>query len=290
MRDLSNLTNEYGLIRRPRERNAEKRVSAARQAGTHVGLLPGVTCLATSRCDFATRVHAVRLWQPNAVIAGLAAAKLTFWPSAPASTIDLIYESKARPWAGFELHRGEVPEEGITYLGPLRLTTPAWTAVWLSAWDQGQALEVALRQGVTVAEMNRALRSMNGWRGNPTRRAVVKRSQHAPWSTLERRMHEILDDAGISGWLGNWWYQPGNGEPGWPIDIAFLAQRLAIEVDGYEFHSDRRTWQRDRMKGNHLVLNGWILLRFTWDDLADPARVVAIIREALALGAQMNQS
>jgi very-short-patch-repair endonuclease len=49
---------------------------------------------------------------------------------------------------------------------------------------------------------------------------------------------------------------------------------------------DAERFARGRRKGNALVRAGWDLLRFTWHDLADnPARVVAEVRETLALAA-----
>ena len=50
------------------------------------------------------------------------------------------------------------------------------------------------------------------------------------------------------------------------IDVAFREQRIAIEVDGFAYHSDRARFQRDRSRQNLLVGLGWTVLRFTWDD------------------------
>lgn len=48
------------------------------------------------------------------------------------------------------------------------------------------------------------------------------------------------------------------------IDIAFPAQKLAVEVDGWAFHGRRKgDFTRDRTRQNHLTLNGWRILRFT---------------------------
>ena len=50
------------------------------------------------------------------------------------------------------------------------------------------------------------------------------------------------------------------------IDFAFLAQRIAIELDGLRHHT-ASAFRRDRRRQNELVLLGWTPLRFTWDDV-----------------------
>jgi hypothetical protein len=47
------------------------------------------------------------------------------------------------------------------------------------------------------------------------------------------------------------------------LDFAYPEQKVAIEFDGFAFHNDRTTFDRDRAVENWLRLNGWLLLRFT---------------------------
>lgn len=48
------------------------------------------------------------------------------------------------------------------------------------------------------------------------------------------------------------------------IDIAFVAQKLAVEVDGWQYHGKFKAgFSRDREKQNLLVCEGWRVLRFT---------------------------
>ncbi len=68
------------------------------------------------------------------------------------------------------------------------------------------------------------------------------------------------------------------------IDFAHLELQIAIEVDGRAFHSDRRSFERDRKRQNLLVLRGWVILRFTWERLInDPEGVIA---EVISAGIQ----
>ncbi len=47
------------------------------------------------------------------------------------------------------------------------------------------------------------------------------------------------------------------------IDLAYPAEQVAIEVDGWEPHRTRSAFDADRARGNALVAVGWTLLRFT---------------------------
>ena len=66
------------------------------------------------------------------------------------------------------------------------------------------------------------------------------------------------------------------------VDAAYPHVQLAIEVDGYEFHSSPEAFQRDRTRQNRLVALGWTVLRFTWQDVVrNPMLVANTIRDAL---------
>ena len=69
------------------------------------------------------------------------------------------------------------------------------------------------------------------------------------------------------------------------LDLAWPSVRLAIEVDGREFHDEPGALYRDRAKANLALLDGWRVLRFTWFDvMRRPEWVVATVRKALGRG------
>ncbi|MFD0692913.1 endonuclease domain-containing protein [Paenibacillus sp. GCM10027628] len=62
------------------------------------------------------------------------------------------------------------------------------------------------------------------------------------------------------------------------IDFAFIRHslRLAIEIDGYGTHSahiSRSQFSDQWMRQNHLIIDGWKVLRFTYDDVKDRPRM-----------------
>jgi very-short-patch-repair endonuclease len=57
-----------------------------------------------------------------------------------------------------------------------------------------------------------------------------------------------------------------------------------VEADSWRAHSTPYAFQADRSSSNALQLAGWLVLRFTWEDLTRRARAVAAsVREALTL-------
>lgn len=68
------------------------------------------------------------------------------------------------------------------------------------------------------------------------------------------------------------------------VDIAIVARRVAVEVDGYRHHGRfKADFQRDRTRQNLLVLHGWRVLRFTAADIrGDLVGVLGTLRTACA--------
>ena len=66
------------------------------------------------------------------------------------------------------------------------------------------------------------------------------------------------------------------------VDLAFPAQRIAVEYDGRAVHERQDVFARDRRRQNDLVRAGWTVLRFTAQDLRfGAAAAVAVVRAAL---------
>lgn len=90
----------------------------------------------------------------------------------------------------------------------------------------------------------------------------------------------ILDEAGIGGWVAN------HPSCGYEIDVAFIPQMVAVELDGFAFHREAGTFQRDRTRRNALIAAGWTVLNFTWGDLTERAGYVeSAIRQSLSAAA-----
>jgi very-short-patch-repair endonuclease len=58
-------------------------------------------------------------------------------------------------------------------------------------------------------------------------------------------------------------------------DFAWPHARVVVETDGWQAHGIPFAFQADRTSSNALQLAGWLILRFTWEDLTRRARSVA---------------
>lgn len=98
----------------------------------------------------------------------------------------------------------------------------------------------------------------------------------------ERKMKKLLVRAGLRGWVPNFQLLH-DGRIVAELDFARSDLKLCIEVDGRAFHIDDKAFQRDRLRQNELAGLGWLVLRFTWEQITQrPELVIAQIKAAIA--------
>jgi very-short-patch-repair endonuclease len=69
-----------------------------------------------------------------------------------------------------------------------------------------------------------------------------------------------------------------------------MDQRVALEIDGRLHETDRGLFESDRWRQNHLVLDGWLVLRCTWSMLTQhPDLVVQTVQRALDLRTSLQR-
>jgi len=76
------------------------------------------------------------------------------------------------------------------------------------------------------------------------------------------------------------------------IDYALTGEqlRIAIELDGFEFHGNRHAFSYDRLRQNDLHAAGWTVLRFSYDSIRlDTARCVSQLQAVFALDPSLVQ-
>lgn len=114
--------------------------------------------------------------------------------------------------------------------------------------------------------MERRLSEQSGRGGNRQLRLLLPQLTDGAAAESERLAHRLLRAHGISGWVPNLNVVVGGRR--FKLDIAFAQQRLAIEIDGFDYHR-RDRFQQDRTRQNALINAGWTVLRFTWSDLTE---------------------
>jgi len=100
-------------------------------------------------------------------------------------------------------------------------------------------------------------------------------------SPLETRFRQLLRDGGVTEPVYQQEVELGSGRVA-RVDCAFVDRKLAIELDGAATHTSRVDRQRDLLRQNGLILAGWRVLRFTWEDVHDrPDGTIRVLRLAL---------
>ncbi len=244
-------------------------------------VLPGIYAIPEQATDPIIRMRAVQCRHPDAVLLGAAAARLSFWPEVAVDRVDVAVPNPVAAAAGFRFSRRRLSPEVVVQRSGLRCSSPALTALDLATMECADPIDAVLRKRMaTLDSLYRALQLTPNRRGNLDRRRLLVDSRNEPWSAAERLGHRLLRGARIVGWISNFpVVLAGNL---YFIDVAFPAQRLAIEIDGRLHETDEDLFQSDRWRQNALMMSGWRVLRFTWEMLRDhPELVIATIRRAL---------
>lgn len=65
-------------------------------------------------------------------------------------------------------------------------------------------------------------------------------------------------------------------------DLVDTDLRIVLEADSFTWHGGRARLARDARRYNALVLAGWLVLRFSWEDvMGEPALVRATLEAAV---------
>ena len=231
----------------------------------------------------AARVRiAVWSYGADAAASGLAAA---WWHGLTRFAPDLVEVTASRSNHGrrhddTKLRRRDLAPADIVERRGLRVTALPLTVIEAAVRRVGGAklMDSALQRDVELRELWRAHLRNKGRYGSPAARRLLQAASDGARSEAERLLVKLLRDAGIKGWKTN--YPVGR----YKVDVAFPQAKVAIEVDGWAFHSDGEAFQIDRERQNAIALLGWQVLRFTWLDLTEyPQRVLAVIRSAISV-------
>ncbi len=224
----------------------------------------------------------------NAVLSYLSAA--TWWevPVPPDGRIHVTAPRRRRTNmpAGLRVHRVALDEAAVTECFGMPITTRVETLLdclgWLPLREASTLADRAFQQRwLLPADAERRLSEQPGRWGNRQLARLLGQAAPGAHAESERRLIRMLRRSGVRGWVPN--YPISLGGRRYSLDIAFPERRLAIEVDGWAFHSTVDRFRADRAKQNALIGAGWRVLRFTWWDLMErPGPVIATITALLA--------
>lgn len=267
---------------RPDLRNA---IRATLRRGAVRPVLRGIYAPTESAGDFTTRLRALGAADPDSVGLGATASAVHGWRVPHES--EVIHASSWRiqgPHPGYRLTRRAVPpEHRLNSHGGAFVTDAALTTLDLAREAGPDAIDDALRRGVALAQLHRALGDTPNVGGNRRLARYLFESRDEPWSAAERVAHAALHRRRVTGWTANYRVELPSGEHAF-LDIGFRQLRLGLEIDGFQYHHSHRSFVHDRLRDLALTNLGWQLVRFpaSWvmDDPDRFAGAVDVLRRA----------
>jgi very-short-patch-repair endonuclease len=254
-------------------RDAIQRLIAA---GTWTRVRPSVLQL-SGEPETATgsgfNAYPARRFGSGATISHRASAMLRGLDGAGGSPLEFSTTGRRRvSEPGLVIHRQSLAGCDVETYQNLRVTTVARTVVDLASVIGGHALELALESAlrgrlVTLDQVRDALeRSSPNHRGRAGLRHLLDRHPGRPAeSALEVLVWRVLLKGGLPPPVRQYAIR-NRGRLLARVDFAYPHAKIAIEADGYRFHSSAPDWKRDRERQNALLRLGWSVYRVTWDD------------------------
>lgn len=172
--------------------------------------------------------------------------------------------------------------------GDLPVTTPARTVVDLAMCHGREVLreaiaDVLLRRICTLGHIEGEMNLLTRRKGHAGLRATVTEFRPEFESTLEELVDSGLSRRGVRGFEPQHVIRDRNGRWLGRVDFGDVALRLAVEADGWAYHGMPGQQRRDKRRDRRLGREGWLVLRFTTDEILGD--LGAVIDEILAVRA-----
>lgn len=207
----------------------------------------------------------------------------------PSTAIEVTVERR-RTVHGLRCHRARTLEPAdVTIVDAVPVTTVARTlldeAETLSAQRLRSRLEQTLRLEVFDFKTIEATIARNpGRHGIPKLIAALEQlGPTAPWTQSEKEQHflELIREHGLPEPRVNVLIE------GELVDFVWPQAKVIVEVDGYQWHKTRTTFENDHRRDAKLTAAGYLVLRFTARQITDNPAVVArqiaaVLRRATA--------
>ena len=188
---------------------------------------------------------------------------------------------------GVDVHRAELRpedvEDGVT-------TAEATLAHCLRRLPFDEALAIAdsaLRAGVPRSLILRIAEEARG-PGSPQMRRVARCARVEPANPFESVLRAIaLDVPGLDVEPQVTIHEPDIvARP----DLVDVQLRIVLEADSFEWHGGRAQLSADARRYDLLVVNGWLVLRFSYEHvMTQPDFVRRVLRAAVALAELMRE-
>lgn len=275
--------------------------------------------------DVASIIRAALLVAPGGVVSFTSAPPLLLLPNAYSRSPDAVHLNKTGSGQRKSLaipghstlltvHHSPMPEHHITSVDGLRVTTPERTALDLArtlplpralividATLRRRVLSATPRDRYDGIEDRAMVRDLDAVRAARTGLEDVAREQMG-WPGIIRA-RTALDigspaaESPLESFARGTWFEHGiplpesgvpiigaDGATYW-VDQCWLEHGVIVELDGMFKYDDPTALRREKLRQEALEEAGWIVVRFTWEQLRrDPSGCAARLRNALRRG------
>ena len=186
----------------------------------------------------------------------------------------------ARQKTGVELHRTTLGPDDVTGLVTSRDRTLLDCLRGEAVADGLAVADSALRDGFSPSRLRALARDARG-PGSRQVRWIAERADGRAANGFESALRAIaLTVPGLHVVPQLSIREPAFlGRP----DLVDAALGIIVEADSFEWHGDRAALARDARRYNQFVVHGWLVLRFTWEDVMfHPDRVRDVLMAAVA--------
>lgn len=268
------------------------------RAGRTVSVFRGVHAAAGQERAFLSRIRAAAATQDvRALATFITAAVLHRFRWLPAAWVDprttlhfaVPQDEARRHREGLRLHRRLIGQEDAVLIDGVACFSVPRTLVELArsrlpALLVVQILDGALRDGrVTKEQLESCLARFPGERGIARARSLVRRARYGVDSPRETELRLMFEDGGLP-------------ELDVPLEVRDAADGMVLargdlgyrqwliwgEYDGFESHTQRKSFRSDRVGDRALRGRGWHVMRFVDEDFARPGIVCRQVAQAIA--------
>ena len=184
---------------------------------------------------------------------------------------------------GVKTHRSRRGERAdATIFNGIPVTTVPRTLVDISSELSLDALarachEAGVRYRTTPRDVEAVLARRRNSPGARKLRRIIHGDVHVTLSKLEARFLALLRDEGLPLPVTN---RPASGRR---VDCRWPEQRLTVELDGYQFHNSRHSWEQDRRREREARARGDDFRRCSYGDVTEhPKFMLAELRSLLS--------
>ena len=218
----------------------------------------------------ALALRAVLAYRSAALDRGWAVWKL---PDRPEVTVAKDRRISAARRRGVTLHRTDLSPDDVDGLRTSAERTLVDCLRTLPLADALAVADSALRSGVSRTRLLAIARDARGPGARRVRHVASLADGRAanPFESALRAICLAVDGLEVVPQVEI--YDPHFlGRP----DLVDCRLRIVIEADSFEWHGTREALVRDARRYNALVAAGWLVLRFTWDDVMHRPDLVAV--------------